>query len=119
VFGRPDLATAGQLFVVAAGEHDAVEAAAPHLDAIGQKTFIISETPKAANLVKLSGNFLIAVPAIRDWEFRRPFRGLGSHIARRCRISAHLGDRVPAQSKEPRRSLPLFPSMKINRRTAA
>ncbi len=60
VFGRPDLATAGQLFVVAAGEHDAVEAAAPLLDAIGQKTFIVSETPKAANLVKLSGNFLIA-----------------------------------------------------------
>jgi 3-hydroxyisobutyrate dehydrogenase-like beta-hydroxyacid dehydrogenase len=61
MFGRPDLATAGQLFVVAAGEHDAVEAAAPLLDAIGQKTFIVSETPKAANLVKLSGNFLIAV----------------------------------------------------------
>jgi 3-hydroxyisobutyrate dehydrogenase-like beta-hydroxyacid dehydrogenase len=61
VFGRPDLATAGQLFVVAAGEHDAVEAAAPLFDAIGQKTFIVSETPKAANLVKLSGNFLIAV----------------------------------------------------------
>ncbi|MFZ3328347.1 MAG: NAD(P)-dependent oxidoreductase [Methylocella sp.] len=60
VFGRLDLATAGQLFVVAAGEHDAVEAAAPLLDAIGQKTFIVSETPKAANLVKLSGNFLIA-----------------------------------------------------------
>jgi 3-hydroxyisobutyrate dehydrogenase-like beta-hydroxyacid dehydrogenase len=60
VFGRPDLATAGQLFVVAAGEHGAVEAAAPLLDAIGQRTFIVSETPKAANLVKLSGNFLIA-----------------------------------------------------------
>ena len=60
VFGRPDLATAGQLFVVAAGEHDAVEAAAPLLDAIGKKTFIVSETPKAANLVKLSGNFLLA-----------------------------------------------------------
>ena len=30
-------------------------------DAIGQKTFVVSETPKAANLVKLSGNFLIAV----------------------------------------------------------
>jgi hypothetical protein len=30
-------------------------------DAIGQKTFVVSETLKAANLVKLSGNFLIAV----------------------------------------------------------
>jgi len=60
VFGRPDAAAAGRLFVVAAGAPDAVKAAAPLLDAIGQKTFIVSETPKAANLVKLSGNFLIA-----------------------------------------------------------
>ena len=51
---------AGQLFVVAAGAPDAVEAAAPLFDAIGKKTFIVSETPNAANLVKLSGNFLIA-----------------------------------------------------------
>jgi 3-hydroxyisobutyrate dehydrogenase-like beta-hydroxyacid dehydrogenase len=60
VFGRPDIAAAGQLFVVAAGAPDAVEGAAPLLDAIGQNTFIISDTPKAGNLVKLSGNFLIA-----------------------------------------------------------
>jgi 3-hydroxyisobutyrate dehydrogenase-like beta-hydroxyacid dehydrogenase len=60
VFGRPEVAAAGQLFVVAAGEPAAVEAATPLLDAIGQKTFVVSPTPKVANLVKLSGNFLIA-----------------------------------------------------------
>lgn len=60
VFGRPEVAAAGQLFVLAAGEPAAIEAAAPLLEAIGQKTFVISNTPKAANLVKLSGNFLIA-----------------------------------------------------------
>ncbi len=60
VFGRPDVAAAGQLFVVAAGAPDAVNAAAPLFDAIGKKTFVVSETPKAANLVKLSGNFLLA-----------------------------------------------------------
>ena len=60
VFGRPDVAAAGQLFVVAAGSPDAVEAAAPLFDAIGERTFVVSETPKAANLVKLSGNFLLA-----------------------------------------------------------
>jgi 3-hydroxyisobutyrate dehydrogenase-like beta-hydroxyacid dehydrogenase len=58
VFGRPDVAAAGRLFVVAGGERAAIEAAAPLLEAIGQKTFVISNTPKAANLVKLSGNFL-------------------------------------------------------------
>ncbi|MEI9413466.1 NAD(P)-dependent oxidoreductase [Mesorhizobium sp. Cs1321R2N1] len=60
VFGRPNVATAGQLFVIAAGAPDAIEIALPLFDAIGQKTFVVSETPKAANLVKLSGNFLIA-----------------------------------------------------------
>ncbi len=60
VFGRPDAAAAGQLFVVAAGEAATVEALAPVFDALGQKTFVISNSPKAANLVKLSGNFLIA-----------------------------------------------------------
>jgi 3-hydroxyisobutyrate dehydrogenase-like beta-hydroxyacid dehydrogenase len=60
VFGRPDVAAAGQLFVVAAGAPDAVKAAAPFFEAIGKRTFVVSETPKAANLVKLSGNFLLA-----------------------------------------------------------
>jgi len=60
VFGRPDVAAKGQLFIVAAGEPETVKAAQPLFDAIGQRTFVISEAPKNANLVKLSGNFLIA-----------------------------------------------------------
>jgi 3-hydroxyisobutyrate dehydrogenase-like beta-hydroxyacid dehydrogenase len=32
----------------------------PLFEAMGQKTFVVSETPRIANLVKLSGNFLIA-----------------------------------------------------------
>jgi 3-hydroxyisobutyrate dehydrogenase-like beta-hydroxyacid dehydrogenase len=58
VFGRPDVAAAGRLFVVAGGAPAALEIAAPLLNAFGQRTFVISETPKDANLVKLSGNFL-------------------------------------------------------------
>ena len=60
VFGRPDVAAAGQLAIVAAGSEDAVKAAAPLLDAIGRMTSVVSKTPSAANLVKLSGNFLLA-----------------------------------------------------------
>lgn len=60
VFGCPEAAAAGKLFVVAAGPSDAVSAAQPLLDAMGQRTVVVSESPKAANLVKLSGNFLIA-----------------------------------------------------------
>ena len=60
VFGRPDAAQAGKLFVVAAGDPAVVERLQPLFDAVGQRTFVVSDEPKAANLVKLSGNFLIA-----------------------------------------------------------
>jgi 3-hydroxyisobutyrate dehydrogenase-like beta-hydroxyacid dehydrogenase len=60
VFGRPDVAEAGELFVVAAGAPDALSASAPLLAEIGQRTFVVAETPEAANLIKLSGNFLLA-----------------------------------------------------------
>jgi 3-hydroxyisobutyrate dehydrogenase-like beta-hydroxyacid dehydrogenase len=59
VFGRPEAAAAAALFVVAAGPADTVNSVTPVFDAIGQRTFVVSEDPPAANLVKLSGNFLI------------------------------------------------------------
>ena len=60
VFGRPDVAAAGQLFVAAAGPPDAVARSTPLFEAIGQRTFVVGEKASTANLVKLSGNFLIA-----------------------------------------------------------
>jgi len=60
VFGRPDVAARGELFVIVAGDAAAIAAAQPLLDAIGQASFVIGASPQAANLVKLSGNFLIA-----------------------------------------------------------
>lgn len=59
VFGRPEAAAEAELFIVAAGADEAVGRCQPLFDAIGRKTFRIGETPSAANLVKLSGNFLI------------------------------------------------------------
>ncbi|MBI3689517.1 MAG: NAD(P)-dependent oxidoreductase [Mycolicibacterium aromaticivorans] len=59
VFGRPEAAAAAALFVVTAGPAETVTAVTPVFDAIGQRTFVVSEDPSAANLVKLSGNFLI------------------------------------------------------------
>jgi 3-hydroxyisobutyrate dehydrogenase-like beta-hydroxyacid dehydrogenase len=60
VFGRPEAAAAARLFVVAAGDPETLAACAPLLDAIGQRTFILSDQPPTANIIKLSGNFLIA-----------------------------------------------------------
>ena len=60
VFGRPEAAEAAKLFVVAAGDPAAVHAVSPLFDAFGQRTFVVSDDPTAASLIKLSGNFLIA-----------------------------------------------------------
>jgi 3-hydroxyisobutyrate dehydrogenase-like beta-hydroxyacid dehydrogenase len=60
VFGRPEAAANAKLFVVVGGAAHIIESCTPLFQAIGQKTFNMSERPAAANLVKLSGNFLIA-----------------------------------------------------------
>jgi 3-hydroxyisobutyrate dehydrogenase-like beta-hydroxyacid dehydrogenase len=60
VFGRPDVAEAGKLFMMAAGAAALLERCRPVFDAVGQRTFIIGERPSQANLVKLGGNFLLA-----------------------------------------------------------
>jgi 3-hydroxyisobutyrate dehydrogenase-like beta-hydroxyacid dehydrogenase len=60
VFGRPEAAEAGRLFVVAAANPDVLQRVSPIFDAIGQRTFVVSDDPEAASLVKISGNFLIA-----------------------------------------------------------
>jgi 3-hydroxyisobutyrate dehydrogenase-like beta-hydroxyacid dehydrogenase len=59
VFGRPEAAQEAKLFVVAAGEPATLQALSAVFDAVGQRTFVLSEEPRTANLVKLSGNFLI------------------------------------------------------------
>src|SRR3984957_7709273 len=60
VFGRPEAAAAAKLFVVAAGPEAQLARCQPLFDAIGQRTFVIGDKPSSANLVKLSGNFLLA-----------------------------------------------------------
>lgn len=60
VFGRPEAAAGAKLFIAAGGAPEDIASCQPLFDAIGQRTFVLSEVPARANLVKLSGNFLIA-----------------------------------------------------------
>lgn len=60
VLGRPDRAREGQLFIVAAGDSNALEESQPLFDAIGQRTIVVGNEPANANLAKLGINFLIA-----------------------------------------------------------
>ena len=60
VLGRPEAAAAGKLFVLAAGPAEAVDPLMPVLDALGQRTFRVSDVAAVGNVVKLSANFLLA-----------------------------------------------------------
>jgi len=59
VFGRPDAAAAAKLFIAAAGPAGQIARCQPLFDAMGQKTFLVGDDPPAANLVKVTANFLI------------------------------------------------------------
>ncbi|MCP3101427.1 NAD(P)-dependent oxidoreductase [Myxococcus sp. K15C18031901] len=60
VFGRPEAAEAKQLWVLAAGPAGDVARCKPVLEALGRGLTVLGEEATAANVVKLSGNFLIA-----------------------------------------------------------
>ncbi len=60
VFGRPDVAEAAQLKIMAAGERAAVERVRPLLEAVGDKLWVLGDDPKQANAAKIAGNMMIA-----------------------------------------------------------
>jgi 3-hydroxyisobutyrate dehydrogenase-like beta-hydroxyacid dehydrogenase len=59
VFGRPDVAAAGKLFVIVSGPPDQIERCKPIFDALGQRTFNAGAEAPNANVIKLAGNFMI------------------------------------------------------------
>jgi 3-hydroxyisobutyrate dehydrogenase-like beta-hydroxyacid dehydrogenase len=59
VFGRPEAAAAAKLFIVVAGQAEQIERCRGLFEAMGQKTFPAGEEPPMANIVKLTGNFMI------------------------------------------------------------
>jgi 3-hydroxyisobutyrate dehydrogenase-like beta-hydroxyacid dehydrogenase len=59
VFGRPEMAEAAQLVLVAGGETGALATMQPVFDKIGARTVPV-DAPEKANLFKICGNFMIA-----------------------------------------------------------
>uniref|UniRef100_B0SVG7 6-phosphogluconate dehydrogenase NAD-binding n=1 Tax=Caulobacter sp. (strain K31) TaxID=366602 RepID=B0SVG7_CAUSK len=59
VFGRPPVARAGSLNVLAAGAPEAVARALPVLEALAVKVWPMGEDPVRANAVKIAGNLMI------------------------------------------------------------
>jgi 3-hydroxyisobutyrate dehydrogenase-like beta-hydroxyacid dehydrogenase len=60
VFGRPNVAADGKLWIVAAGATDAIERARPVFAPLSRGVTVIGSEPPQANAVKLGGNFLIS-----------------------------------------------------------
>ncbi len=60
VFGRPDAAAARKLYISLSGPQAGKERVKPILNALGQSVYDFGDDPGAANVIKLTGNFLIA-----------------------------------------------------------
>jgi 3-hydroxyisobutyrate dehydrogenase-like beta-hydroxyacid dehydrogenase len=60
VFGRPNVAERGQLWIVVAGADDAVAKSRPLLEPLSRGISVIGKEPRQAHAVKLGGNFLIS-----------------------------------------------------------
>jgi len=59
VLGRPDVAAAGQLNILAAGEPAMMEAVEPYLGVLGKRVWRFGERPGVANAVKIAVNYNI------------------------------------------------------------
>lgn len=63
VFGRPNVAMQGRLWIVAAGDEPTLEHVRTVLDAIGRGVTIVGNNPPQAHAFKLVGNFMISAMA--------------------------------------------------------
>ena len=80
VFGRPEVAAAAKLNIVAAGDAGALARVQPLFDAMGQKTWPLGAEPQRANAVKLAGNLMIvaAIEAMGEATALGRAYGVGS-----------------------------------------
>ena len=60
VFGRPNVAEEGRLWIVVAGESSALDRARPFLQPLSRGISVVGPQPKQAHALKLGGNFLIS-----------------------------------------------------------
>ena len=60
VFGRPDMAAAAKLNILAAGAPAAIAKVRPLLEAMGSRVWPMGEAPERASVAKIAGNFMLA-----------------------------------------------------------
>lgn len=77
VVGRPDIAQAGQLVIVAAGPAVALKTAQPLLETFSRKIWIVGDEAERANAVKLAINLMLTAAIESMGEAATLVRGYG------------------------------------------
>ena len=82
VFGRPEIAEAGQLTIMAAGRTEAVTVVQPLLEVLARKVWVMGVDPKQANAAKIAGNMMIvmAIEAMAEAVALTRRHGLSAEI---------------------------------------
>ena len=111
VFGRPEAAAAKQLWIVAAGPAADVDRILPALGALGRGTSRVGERAPMANVIKLTGNFVIAsmietlgeaFALTRKWEIAPDaFLSVFADVLARSPIFEGYAKRIATEAYEP------------------
>lgn len=111
VFGRPDAAAAKQLWILAAGPASDVDKSLPALSVLGRGISRLGGRAASANVIKLSGNFVIAsmleilgeaFALARKWEIAPDaFCDVFVNVLARSPIFEGYAKRIAAEAYEP------------------
>ncbi|HEX4047002.1 MAG TPA: NAD(P)-dependent oxidoreductase [Elusimicrobiota bacterium] len=111
VLGRPEVARAGQLTIVAAGDLDALESIRPLLDSFGRKTWTLGAVAEKANVVKLANNLMLAAAVESMSEASALVGGYGLDAGRfleitnsgpfACPVYQQYGKAIASEAFEP------------------
>jgi 3-hydroxyisobutyrate dehydrogenase-like beta-hydroxyacid dehydrogenase len=111
VFGRPEAAASGKLWIALAGPAEAKERVKDILACVSQGVYDLGEKPELANVAKISGNFLIsaAIEAMaesfalitKNGGDARAFHALISETLFACPIYKNYGGSILAANFTP------------------
>lgn len=96
VLGRPDLAAAGQLGLIAAGPPDAIERCTPLLALLGRRVFHAGARAESATAIKLANNHLLGCALVAMAEGFSLVRKAGAAPELLYQLLSHAGLEAPA-----------------------
>ena len=111
VLGRPEVARAGQLTIVAAGDSEALESIQHLFDSFGSKTWTLGSEAAKANVVKLANNLMLAAAVESMSEASALVGGYGLEAGRlfeitnsgpfACPVYQQYGKAIASEAFEP------------------